>query len=167
EAGGRAGLGDRTGCDRAIGRAYAAFERGASAADPEWMTFFREAELEMLQAQCWSALGDWPRAARHARRATQLQDPHFTRNLALYRAQLTCDLARAGIADEAATAGHGVLDLLDRVQSSRIRAMLAGAVGVLRAQNASPAVRDFVDRHQVAIRPVPGPKVPSPNAGRA
>ncbi|MFD3657302.1 tetratricopeptide repeat protein [Streptomyces sp. NPDC058620] len=167
EAGGRAGLGDRTGCDRAIGRAYAAFERGASAADPEWMTFFREAELEMLQAQCWSALGDWPRAARHARRATQLQDPHFTRNLALYRAQLTCDLARGGIADEAVTAGHGVLDLLDRVQSSRIRAMLAGAVGVLRAQNASPAVRDFVDRHQVAIRPVPGPKVPSPNAGRA
>ncbi|MFC9244493.1 tetratricopeptide repeat protein [Streptomyces sp. NPDC057136] len=170
EAGGRAGLGDRTGCDRAIGRAHAAFERGASSADPEWMSFFREAELEMLQAQCWSALGDWPRAARHARRATQLQDPHFTRNLALYRAQLTGDLARAGIADEAATAGHGVLDLLDRVQSSRIRAMLASAVGVLRAQNASPAVGDFVARHGEAVRAATGPTVPplpSSNAGRA
>lgn len=165
EAGGRAGLGDRTGCDRAIGRAYAAFERGASAADPEWMTFFREAELEMLQAQCWSALGDWPRAARHARRATQLQDPHFTRNLALYRAQLTGDLARGGFADEAAVAGHGVLDLLDRVQSSRIRAMLASAVGVL-AQNTSPTVRDLLTRHG-APRPATAAAGSSSIAGRA
>ncbi|QNE77151.1 tetratricopeptide repeat protein [Streptomyces finlayi] len=168
EAGGRAGLGDRTGCDRAVGRAYGAFERGASAADPEWMTFFQEAELEMLQAQCWSALGDWPRAARHARRATQLQDPYFTRNLALYRAQLTGDLARGGLADEAATAGHGVLDLLDRVQSSRIRTMLAGAVGVL-AQNATPAVRDLMARHGEARRGTTGATASSSSrsAGRA
>ncbi|MGW8884412.1 tetratricopeptide repeat protein [Streptomyces sp. NPDC055749] len=158
EAGGRAGLGDRTGCDQAIGRAHAAFGRGASAGDPEWMTFFREAEMEMLQAQCWSALGDWPRAARHARRATRLQDPHFTRNLALYRAQLTGDLARAGIADEAAAAGHAVLDLLDQVQSSRIRGMLASAVRVLRAQTASSAVTDFVDRYGEAGAAVTGPQ---------
>ncbi|AXE78062.1 tetratricopeptide repeat protein [Streptomyces atratus] len=147
EAGGRAGLGDRTGCERAIGRAHTAFERGPSDADPEWMTFFREAELEMLEAQCWSALGDWSRAARHALRATRLQDPHFTRNLALYRAELTTDLARAGRAAEAATAGHRVLDLLDRVQSSRIRAMLAGAAGVLAQQRGAAEVRGFLERH--------------------
>lgn len=111
------------------------------------MTFFREAELEMLEAQCWSALGDWPRAARHARRATQLQDPHFTRNLALYRAELTTDLARAGAAAEAATAGQQVLDLLAQVQSSRIRAMLAAAVQVLRAQWGSPEVTEFLERY--------------------
>ncbi|WP_326603881.1 tetratricopeptide repeat protein [Streptomyces sp. NBC_01799] len=147
EAGGRAGLGDRSGCERALGRAHTAFGRGASDADPEWMTFFREAELEMLEAQCWSALGDWPRAARHARRATQLQDPHFTRNLALYRAELTTDLARAGAAAEAATAGQQVLDLLAQVQSSRIRAMLAAAVQVLRAQWGSPEVTEFLERY--------------------
>ncbi|MET8327042.1 tetratricopeptide repeat protein [Streptomyces sp. NPDC005181] len=147
EAGGRAGLGDRSGCERALGRAHAAFGRGASDADPEWMTFFREAELEMLEAQCWSALGDWPRAARHARRATQLQDPHFTRNLALYRAELTTDLARAGAAAEAATAGQQVLDLLAQVRSSRIRAMLAAAVQVLRAQRGSPEVTEFLERY--------------------
>ncbi|MBH0247510.1 tetratricopeptide repeat protein, partial [Streptomyces cavourensis] len=118
EAGGRAGLGDRTGCDQAIGRARAAFERGAAAEDPEWMSFFREAELELLEAQCWSALGDWSRAARHGRRAVTLQDAHFTRNLALYRAQLAGDLARAGKVEEAAATGHQVLNLLDRVRSS-------------------------------------------------
>lgn len=128
------------------------------------MTFFREAEMEMLQAQCWSALGDWPRAARHARRATRFQDPHFTRNLALYRAQLTGDLARAGIADEAAAAGHAVLDLLDQVQSSRIRAMLASAVRVLRAQSGSPAVTDFVSRYAEAGAAVTGPSARPPAA---
>ncbi|MET9663142.1 tetratricopeptide repeat protein [Streptomyces sp. NPDC006510] len=147
EAGGRAGLGDRTGCERAIGRAHTAFGRGPSDADPEWMTFFREAELEMLEAQCWSALGDWSRAARHARRAARLQDPHFTRNLALYRAELTWDLARAGRTAEAATTGHQVLDLLDRVQSTRIRAMLAAAVEVLTQQRGVPEVRGFLERY--------------------
>ncbi|MFE3389106.1 tetratricopeptide repeat protein [Streptomyces anulatus] len=148
EAGGRAGLGDRTGCDRAIGRARAAFERGTAAGDPEWMSFFREAELELLEAQCWSALGDWSRAARHGRRATALQDAHFTRNLALYRAQLTGDLARAGRADEAAATGHQVLDLLTRVQSSRIRGMLAGAARVLEPRAGAAPVASFLTRHQ-------------------
>ncbi|MFC9943225.1 tetratricopeptide repeat protein [Streptomyces pratensis] len=147
EAGARAWLGDRTGCEQAIGRAQTAFARGPNDADPEWMTFFREAELELLEAQCWSALGDWPRAARHARRASRLQDPHFTRNLALYRAQLAGDLARAGTADEAAAASHQVLDLLDRVQSSRIRGMLASAVRVLRPRG-GPEVTALLARYE-------------------
>ncbi|MGC5361770.1 tetratricopeptide repeat protein [Streptomyces sp. DT24] len=147
EAGGRAGLGDRTGCERAIGRAHTAFGRGPSDADPEWMSFFREAELEILEAQCWSALGEWSRAAGHARRATRLQDPHFTRNMALYRAELTIDLARAGVADEAAAAGHQVLDLLDRVRSTRVRGMLAGAADVLRPRRGSAEVAGFLDRY--------------------
>jgi len=149
EAGGRAGLGDRTGCDRAIGRARAAFERGPAGGDPEWMSFFREAELELLEAQCWSALGDWSRAARHGRRAVGLQDAHFTRNLALYRAQLTGDLARAGRVEEAAATGHQVLDLLERVQSSRIRGMVAGAVRVLEARPGGvPGAESFLTRHR-------------------
>ncbi|MEU9358092.1 tetratricopeptide repeat protein [Streptomyces sp. NPDC048301] len=147
EAGARAWLGDRAGCELAIGRAQTAFDRGPRDADPEWMSFFREAELELLEAQCWSALGDWPRAALHARRATRLQDPHFTRNLALYRAQLANDLAQAGTADEAAAAGHAVLDLLDRVQSSRIRGMLASAVRVLRPQGGRE-VAALLDRYE-------------------
>ncbi|MFF1838486.1 tetratricopeptide repeat protein [Streptomyces sp. NPDC058231] len=148
EAGGRAGLGDRGGCERALGRAHEAFGRGPGDTDPEWMTFFREAELEMLEAQCWSALGDWPRAVRHARRATQLQDPHFTRNLALYRAELTTDLAQAGSAAEAAAAGHQVLDLLGQVQSSRIRALLDGAVRMLRVRRGAPDVTAFLERYE-------------------
>ncbi|MFF8189460.1 tetratricopeptide repeat protein [Streptomyces bobili] len=152
EAGGWAGLADRTGCEQALARAHALYERGSSDADPEWMSFYGEAELEGLEAQCWSTLGDWPRAARHARRAAQLQDPHFTRNIALYTAELADDLAREGRPDEAATAGMRVLDLLDQVQSSRIQTMLAGTARVLLPHRRASGVSEFLERHASAPR---------------
>ncbi|MGW2742068.1 hypothetical protein [Streptomyces sp. NPDC001450] len=147
EAGGWAGLADRTGCEQALARAQALFERGHSDADPEWMSFYGEAELEGLEAQCWSTLGDWRRASRHARRAAGLQDPHFTRNIALYTAELADDLARGGRPDEAAQAAMSVLDLLDQVQSSRIQTMLAGTARVLLPHRRASGVSDFLDRH--------------------
>ncbi|MFF7449141.1 MULTISPECIES: hypothetical protein [unclassified Streptomyces] len=147
EAGGWAGLADRTACEQALTRAQVLYERGPSDADPEWMSFYGEAELEGLEAQCWSTLGDWPRAARHARRAARLQDPHFTRNIALYTAELANDLARGGRPDEAAAAGLRVLDLLGEVQSSRIGAMLAGTARVLSPHRRTAGVSVFLERH--------------------
>ncbi|MEU1100705.1 hypothetical protein ABZ408_06950 [Streptomyces tibetensis] len=152
EAGGWAGLADRVGCEQALARAQAFFQRGPSDADPEWMSFYGEAELEGLEAQCWSTLGDWPRAARHARRAAELQDPHFTRNIALYTAELADDLARGGRPDEAAVAGMRVLDLLEEVQSSRVQTMLAATARVLRPHRRATGVTAFLERHASAPR---------------
>ncbi|WP_406008752.1 hypothetical protein OG440_23500 [Streptomyces sp. NBC_00637] len=147
EAGGWAGLADRTGCEQALVRAQALYDRGPCDSDPEWMSFYGEAELEGLEAQCWSTLGDWPRAARHAKRAADLQDPHFSRNIALYTAELADDLARGGHPDEAALAGMRVLDLLDQVQSSRIQTMLAGTARVLLPHRRAGGVSTFLERH--------------------
>ncbi|MDH2390535.1 tetratricopeptide repeat protein [Streptomyces sp. HNM0663] len=152
EAGGWAGLGDRAGCEGALARAHAYFQRGASEADPEWMSFFGEPELEALQAQCWAALGEWPRAARHAARAAGLQNRRFARNLALYRAELAIDLARSGTPDEAAAAGHQVLDLVGEVQSARIQSMLSGTARLLGPQRTARDVASFLDRHATALR---------------
>lgn len=151
EAGGWAGLADRTGCEQALVRAQALYDRGPCDSDPEWMSFYGVAELEGLEAQCWSTLGDWPRAARHAKRAADLQDPHFSRNIALYTAELADDLARGGLPDEAAVAGMRVLDLLDQVQSSRIQTMLAGTARVLlphRRAGACPPSWSGTPRHR-------------------
>ncbi|MER6045767.1 hypothetical protein ABT136_34400, partial [Streptomyces sp. NPDC001856] len=154
EAGGWAGLADRTGCEQALARAQALYARGDTDADPEWMSFYGEAELEGLEAQCWSTLGDWPRAARHARRAADLQDPHFTRNIALYTAELADDLARGGRPDEAAAAGLRVLNLLSQVQSSRIQTMLAGTARVLLPHRRASGVSDFLEKHASTPRGV-------------
>ncbi|HET9379786.1 MAG TPA: hypothetical protein VFP69_03000, partial [Streptomyces sp.] len=153
EAGGWAGLADRVACEQALTRAKVLFERGPSDADPEWMSFYGAAELEGLEAQCWSTLGDWPRAARHARRAAGLQDPHFTRNIALYTAELADDLARGGQPGEAAVAGMGVLDLLGEVQSSRVQSMLAGTARVLLPHRRAYGVSAFLERHSELPRP--------------
>ncbi|PSJ26551.1 transcriptional regulator [Streptosporangium nondiastaticum] len=147
EAGGWAGLGDRTACEAALLRARTLFGRGPCGADPEWMSFFGEAELEGLEAQCRSALGDWRRAAIHAQRAVDLQDAHFARNIALFTAQLAGDLARAGAPDEAAAAGERALDLLAEVRSARIRSMLAGTARLLGGRyGGEPAVASFLER---------------------
>ncbi|MGW0705155.1 hypothetical protein ACWD4G_04135 [Streptomyces sp. NPDC002643] len=152
EAGGWAGLADRAGCEQALARAHVLYARGASEADPEWMSFYGEAELEGLEAQCWSTLGDWNRAARHARRAAGTQNPHFTRNIALYTAELADDLARGGRPDEAAGAGMRVLDLLDEVQSSRVQQMLAGTARVLLPHRRAGGVSAFLERHAGVAR---------------
>ncbi|MGH4028449.1 tetratricopeptide repeat protein [Actinomycetota bacterium Odt1-20B] len=157
EAGGWAGLGDRAGCEQSLTRAHALFDRGPSDADPEWMSFYGEAELEGLEAQCWSALGDWARASRHARRAAAVacaQTPQFTRNIALYTAELADDLARAGRPDEAATAGLRVIALLDEVQSSRIQSMLATTARVLLPHRRASGVGGFLERHAALPRAV-------------
>ncbi|WP_149184720.1 tetratricopeptide repeat protein [Streptomyces sp. TRM49041] len=156
EAGGWAGLGDRPACEEALGRAHTLFGRGPSDADPEWMSFFGEPELEFLEAQSWSQLGDWPSAARHARRATALNNPHFARNLALYRAQLAADLARGGAPEEAAAAGERVLDLLDEVQSTRIRSVLADTALVLHPLRGTPEVAAFLARRRAGGTPGEG-----------
>ncbi|MBV9025386.1 MAG: tetratricopeptide repeat protein [Streptomycetaceae bacterium] len=148
EAGGWAGLGDRTACERALLRATRLYGKGPSDADPEWMTFYGEAELEGLEAQCWSQLGDYRRAVVHARRGVALQDPHFIRNIALYSAELAGDLAASGDPEEAAEAAQRALDLLgEHVKSSRIRTMLDAAAAALGPHRRWDAVAHFLTRH--------------------
>ncbi|AQW51006.1 transcriptional regulator [Streptomyces violaceusniger] len=151
EAGGLAWLPDRGGCERALLRARTQFGRGPCDADPEWMSFFGEAELEGLEAQCWSALGDWKRAAEHARRAVALQNPHFTRNIALFTTELASDLVAGGAPDAAAAAAGRALGLLDQVKSSRIRRMLDDTARILRPYGRDEAVADFLDRHEATV----------------
>ncbi|MFE3885625.1 tetratricopeptide repeat protein [Streptomyces lydicus] len=147
EAGGWAVLADRSGCEQALVRAERHFAGGPRDGDPEWMSFYGEAELAGLEAQCWAALGEAGRAVEHARRAVALQDPHFTRNIALFTAELAGDLADSGQPEEAAAAGVRVLALLEQVRSARIRTMLDGTARTLRAHRHCGTVTGFLERH--------------------
>jgi tetratricopeptide (TPR) repeat protein len=143
EAGGWAGLGDRRGSQAALGRARDLFDRGPSGDDPEWMTFFGEAELAGLEAQCWSALRDYAPAADAARRAVDLQNPHFVRNTALFCAELADNLAAGGRPEEAAVTGMRSLRLLGQVSSTRISGMLQKTAERLRRHDGEPEVAVF------------------------
>lgn len=90
------------------------------------MSFFGEAELAGLEAQAWAALGRPARAARAARHAVRLQDPHFVRNLALYQAELALNLHHAGAPAEAAMVAGSARRLLPGVRSARVRTILTG-----------------------------------------
>lgn len=154
EAGGWAALGDRSACGQSLSRAHTLFERGEADADPEWMSFFGEAELAGLEAQCWAALRDWERAADRASRAVRLQDPHFVRNRALFTAELACDLAALKRPGEAAEAGSRALALLGPVQSSRIRTMLETTARRLSPYAAEEGVDAFLaGRERMVPRP--------------
>jgi uncharacterized protein HemY len=144
EAGGWAGLGDRRGCLEALGRAHTHFDRGPSGDDPEWMSFFGEAELAGLEAQCWSALREYGPAAESARRAVALQNPHFVRNTALFSAELAGDLAGCGEVEEAADTALRSLNLLGQVHSTRITEMLHATAERLRPHRHQPRVATFL-----------------------
>ncbi|MEV7778787.1 tetratricopeptide repeat protein [Kitasatospora sp. NPDC088351] len=150
EAGGWALLHDRAACERALSRAYTLFDRGPSEADPEWMSFFGEAEIAGLESQCWSALGDWDRASEQAGRAIELQKPRFVRNRVLYTAELAHD--RLGRGDLAGAANHGTaaVALFGEVRSARIRSMLADTAERLRAHRGVPEVGRFLAEYDVA-----------------
>ncbi|AXI77671.1 ATP-binding protein [Peterkaempfera bronchialis] len=150
EAGGWAVLQERRSCERAMLHGQRLFDRGSCDADPEWMSFFGRAELIGLEAQCWSALGDWDRAVDRARLAMDLQKPHFVRNRALYTAELAHDQLGRGDLAAAAVSGTQALDLLTEVRSARIRSMLAGTAGGLRRHRDVPEVAAFVERYDIA-----------------
>ncbi|MDH6137795.1 hypothetical protein P3T37_007228 [Kitasatospora sp. MAA4] len=151
EAGAWAVLQDRAAFERALVRAHTLFERGDCEGDPEWMSFYGEAEIAGLEAQCWSSLGEWDRASEQAGLAIALQEPQFVRNRALYTAELAHD--RLGRGDLAGAAEHGcaAVGLLSGVRSARIRGMLAETAARLRTHHAVSEVRVFLAGYDSAL----------------
>ncbi|TDC77036.1 hypothetical protein [Streptomyces hainanensis] len=150
EASGWAALGDRGGCEEALSRASATFERGRGAVEaaPEWMSFFGDAEFASQRAGCWAALGDWERAAACSAESVTaaLGEPHFARNIALYSMEHAEHLASGDRPEEAAAHAGRAVDLLGQVRSGRIRTMLDALAGRLRPAGGDSTVAAFLDR---------------------
>ncbi|WP_042379329.1 hypothetical protein [Streptacidiphilus melanogenes] len=151
EAGGWALLRDRGSCLKALGEARTSFEQGASEADPDWMSFFNEAELAGLTAQCWAALGEFESAAEWAERAIALQPAHFVRNRTLYTAELAHDQLGRGAVVDAAVTGMSAVALLAQVRSTRIRGMVSATAERMRQHQKVPEVSDFLERYRMAL----------------
>ncbi|WP_228454605.1 tetratricopeptide repeat protein [Streptomyces alkaliphilus] len=160
EAGGWARLGDRRACEEALAGAEAAHPgAGPTDGDPEWMSFFGDAEFAGLRAQCWAALGEPERAAESARQAVELRDPHFVRNIALFSAILAEQQALAGEPREAAVTALGAVDSLERVRSVRVREIVGRTVEVLEPYRSLPEPALLRERFRALT--VPAPRAPA------
>jgi hypothetical protein len=120
-------------------------------ADPEWMSFFNEAEMAGLMAQCWAALGEFESAADWAEQTVALQSAYFVRNRTLYTAELAHDQLGRGALAEAARTGSSAVALPARGRSTRIRGMVSATAERMRKRRAVPEVSDFMEQYHVAI----------------
>ncbi|MCM2386830.1 hypothetical protein [Streptomyces albipurpureus] len=149
EAGGWALLGDASATDKAIVRAHHLYAKGPSDADPAWLDFFTPAELSGLEALARAELGQHGRAAAGAQQAVLLHGEGFTRNRALYTADIAIQHAvRDRPEPEAAAEAAGrVLAYLLEVRSDRLLQQLHSVESALQRHAAVPVVANWLEEY--------------------
>ncbi|MEU1895759.1 hypothetical protein [Streptomyces pristinaespiralis] len=150
EAGGWALLGDASATDTAIVRAHRLYAKGPSDADPAWLEFFTPAELAGLEALARADLDQHERAAAGAEQAVLLHGDTFTRNRALYTADVAIQHAvRDRPEPEAAAEAAGrVLAYLPTVRSDRLLQQLYNVDSALQRHADVPAVADWLEEYR-------------------
>ncbi|WP_409240593.1 hypothetical protein [Streptomyces sp. PA5.6] len=153
EAGGWALMGDAAATDQAIVRAHTFYAKGPCQADPCWLSFYAPGELAGLEALARADLGQHERAAAGAEQAVLLHGDHFTRNRALYTADVAIQHAmRDRPEPEAASEAAGrVLAFLPEVRSDRLLQSLHNVAGALQRHSRLPAVADWIEEYRTTV----------------
>ncbi|MGW3569614.1 hypothetical protein ACWDSL_38110 [Streptomyces sp. NPDC000941] len=150
EAGGWALMGDTSATDQAVVRAHDLYAKGPTDADPPWLEFYTPGELAGLESLARADLGQHERAASGAEQAVLLYGDAFTRNRALYTADVAIQHAvRDRPEPEVAAAAAGkVLAFLPEVRSDRLLRSLHNVAGALQRHNRVPAVADWIEEYR-------------------
>lgn len=154
EAGGWALLGDAGAADRAIVRAHDLYSRGPAEADPDWLEFYTSAELAGLEALARADLDQHERAAAGAEQAVMLHGDRFTRNKALYTADVAIQHAVSSRPEpEAAVeAAQRVLAYVPHVRSERLLQQLHNVESALQRHSKLPAVAAWLEEYRTIAR---------------
>jgi transcriptional regulator with XRE-family HTH domain len=140
EARALARTGDTRACELALSEATKALESRNSDDEPEWITYFDEAELAAETAHCFRDVNRARQAVAHAENA--MSGDHvrsdFFATMVLADAHL-----RAGEPEEACRAALDALDLGEQLKSSRCVSYLAEFRQHLSRVADSAAVHDF------------------------
>lgn len=149
EAGGWALLGDAGATDRAIVRAHQLYAKGTREADPKWLEFYSPGELAGLEALARADLDQHERAAAGAEQAVLLHGDQFTRNRALYTADIAIQHAvrEHPEPEAAAEAARRVLAYLPEVRSGRLLQQLHNVSSALQRHASVPAVADWLEEY--------------------
>jgi tetratricopeptide (TPR) repeat protein len=143
EARALARTGDTRTTELALAAATGALESRTSDDEPEWITYFDEAELAAEAAHCFRDVNSARQAVAHAERA--MSGSHvrsdFFATMVLADAHL-----RAGEPEEACRVALDALDLGEQLKSARCVAYLAEFRRHLAPVGDTAAVRDFYEQ---------------------
>lgn len=140
EARALARTGDTRACEKALAEATRTLESRNSGDEPEWITYFDEAELAAEAAHCFRDVDSARQAVAHAENA--MSGSHvrsdFFATMVLADAHL-----RAGDPEEACRVALDALDLGEQLKSARCVSYLAEFRRHLGALGTAPTVREF------------------------
>ncbi|MEO3764598.1 hypothetical protein [Streptomyces sp. B8F3] len=140
EARALARTGDTRACELALAEATKALESRNSGEEPEWITYFDEAELAAEAAHCFRDVNRARQAVGHAQNA--MSGSHVRSDF--FATMVLADAhARAGEVEEACQVALGALDLGEQLKSSRCVSYLAEFRRSLAAAGDSAAARNF------------------------
>jgi hypothetical protein len=140
EARALARTGDVRACERALSEATRALDSRNHGDEPEWITYFDEAELAAETAHCFRDVDHASRAVSHAENAmsgSHVRSDFFV-SIVLAEAQL-----RAREPEEACRVALDALDLGQQLRSARCVSYLTEFRRQLARYKSSAAVRDF------------------------
>ncbi|MGW7008169.1 hypothetical protein ACWGCW_36605 [Streptomyces sp. NPDC054933] len=143
EARALARTGDISGCERALANATRELESRNSDDEPEWITYFDEAELAAEAAHCFRDVRSARQAVAHAENAmsgSHVRSDFFV-TMVLADAHLHADEP-----DEACRVALDALDLGEQLKSKRCVAYLAEFRQHLGRFSDVPALRDFYEQ---------------------
>lgn len=145
EARALARTGDVSACEAALSAATNALESRNSDDEPEWISYFDEAELAAESAHCFRDVNSARRAVAHAENA--MSGSHvrsdFFATMVLADAHL-----RAGETEEACRVALDALDLGEQLKSARCVSYLAEFRQNLAAASDSTTSRSFTEQAQ-------------------
>ena len=143
EARALARTGDRKGCEQALVNAARELDGRNGDDEPEWITYFDEAELAAEMAHCFRDVDRARQAVEHAQNA--MSGSHvrsdFFATMVLADAHL-----RAGDPEEACRVALDALDLGEQLKSARCVAYLAEFRQHLARVGDSAAIREFQEQ---------------------
>jgi ATP/maltotriose-dependent transcriptional regulator MalT len=140
EARALARTGDKRACELALAEAARFLDRRNSGDEPEWITYFDEAELAAESAHCFRDVSNARQAVEHAENA--MSGSHvrsdFFATMVLADAHL-----RAGDIEEACRVALDALDLGEQLRSARCVSYLGEFRAALAPFTSTPAVREL------------------------
>jgi len=146
EARGHASSGDAAACHAALSAAERAFDHGGTSDDPDWVSYFDEAELYAEFAHCHLDLARSHDAVEWASRSLALasgQAPRSDYFVIMVAAKAHLD---QGQPDAACRLASEAIPLADQFKSARSARYLAEFRARLQAFKRSPVVRAFADQ---------------------